>query len=149
MKIQLERNSRLSSAQVRCNICEAACTHDRLRTLLCHDDGRIVGDICADCLHQSPTYIQTQLHQRAAKLIDRPLGNGNRWTPSLHKQALQLSELTHQPLTKPPFYAWWWKRLTILVAETRALEQARIGTANCQFRSDRPKNPRTAKIISD
>ncbi len=138
MKIQLERNLRSGSGKLlRCIVCDGACHRDRLRSLLCRDDGAIVGDICADCLKQNTSYIQRQLSQRATVLLDRPLVSEHSQLPSPQKQALILSELTHQPLKKPPFYYWWWKRLTILTAETRELEQARIGTANCQFRIDR------------
>ena len=138
MKIQLERNLSSGSGKLfRCQVCEGACRHDRVRTLLCRDDGAIVGDICADCLQQNTSYIQRQLSQRAAQLIDRSLVDEHSQLPSPQKQALILSELTHQPLKKPPFYYWWWKRLTILTAETRELEQARIHAANYQFRLDR------------
>jgi hypothetical protein len=143
MKIQLERNLRSGSGKLlRCMVCEGACDRDcgrrqqavGLRTLLCRDDGSIVGDICANCLQQKGSYIQQQLHQRAVKLINQSLGDRERHIPSPHKQALELSELAHQPLKIPPFYVWWWKRLTILTAATRELEQARTGGVNCQLR---------------
>ncbi len=139
MKIHLERNLNSGSGKLfRCTVCEGACSRSRLRPLLCRDDGAIVGDICADCLKQPTNYIQQQLHQRAAKSIDRPLVVENSQVPSPQKQALMLSELTHQPLTKPPFYVWWWKRLTIAISESRELEAARTGAAsNAQLRIDR------------
>jgi hypothetical protein len=138
MKIQLERNLSSGSGKLfRCQVCEGACRRDRVRTLLCRDDGAIVGDICADCLKQNTSYIQRQLSQRAVRLLDRSVDNEHSLLPSPQKKALILSELTHQPLKKPPFYYWWWKRLTILTAESRELEQARSGAANCQFRLDR------------
>ncbi len=138
MKIQLERNLSSGSGKLfRCQVCEGACRRDRLRTLLCRDDGTIVGDICADCLKQNTSYIQRQLSQRAVRLLDRAVATEHNLLPSPQKKALILSELTHQPLKKPPFYYWWWKRLTILTAESRELEQARTGAANCQFRIDR------------
>ncbi len=138
MKIRLERNLSSGSGKLfRCQVCERACRRDRVRTLLCRDDGAIVGDICADCLKQNTNYIQRQLSQRAARLFDRAVVTEDSLLPSPQKQALILSELTHQPLKKPPFYYWWWKRLTILTAESRELEQARTGAANCQFRIDR------------
>jgi hypothetical protein len=129
MKIQLERNLRADSGKLRCTVCENASDRTLVRTLLCHDDGSIVGDICAHCLNQKTNYIQQWLHQRAVKLIRQP-ANGQ--IPSPQKQALELFELAHQPLTIPPFYAWWWKRLTILTAETRELELARTGSIRSQ-----------------
>jgi hypothetical protein len=138
MKIQLERNLSSGSGKLfRCQVCEGACRRHRLRTLLCRDDGTIVGDICTDCLKQNTSYIQRQLSQRAARLLDRAVATEHNLLPSPQKKALILSELTHQPLKKPPFYYWWWKRLTILTAESRELEQARSGAANCQFQIDR------------
>ena len=129
MKIQLERNLRADSSKLRCTVCEQASNRTPVRTLLCHDDGSIVGDICANCLNQKTNYIQQCLHQRAANLIRQP-ANGR--IPSPQKQALELFELAHQPLTIPPFYAWWWKRLTILTAENRELELARTGAIRSQ-----------------
>jgi hypothetical protein len=102
-----------------------------LRTLLCRDNGSIVGDICTDCLNQKTGYIQKQLHYRAAQLIIQSPTSTSQ-TPSPQKQALIIAELAHQPLEIPPFYSWWWKRLTILTAEIRELRLSRTNGANCQ-----------------
>jgi hypothetical protein len=138
MKIQLVRNLNASSGKLlRCQICEGACRRDRLRTLLCRDDGTVVGDICEDCAQQRTPYIHQLLHHRATKLLERPLVNEEGRAPSPQKQALVLAELTHQPLQKPPFYVWWWKRLTIAISEARELERARTGSKNYQLRLER------------
>jgi hypothetical protein len=138
MKIQLERNLNASSGKLsRCQICEGACRRARLRTMLCRDDGTLVGDICKDCVKQPTSYIHHRLHHRAAKLLERPLVSEVSQVPSPQKQALVLAELTYQPLHKPPFYIWWWKRLTISIAEARELERARSATPNYQLRLER------------
>lgn len=125
MKIQLERNLGSGSSKLRCVVCEQTADRQPLRTLLCHDRGEILGDICPDCLHQPTNYIQQRLHQRAVHLIQEP-----RQQLSAQQEALELFELAHQPLFVPPFYAWWWQRLAILTAETRELESARIGSSH-------------------
>jgi hypothetical protein len=138
MKIQLERNLNASSGKLfRCQICEGTCRRDRLRALLCRDDGTLVGDICEDCVKQPTSYIHQRLYQRAARLLERPLVTGASQTPSPQKQALVISELTYQPLQKPPFYMWWWKRLTISIAEARELDRAPTGSPNYQLRLER------------
>ncbi len=138
MKIQLLRNIKASSGKLfRCQICEGACRRDPLRSLLCRDDGTVVGDICEDCVDRPTSQIHQRLHQRAAKLLARPLVTEESQVPSPQKQALVLAELTYQPLQKPPFYLWWWKRLTISIAEARDLERARTNSANNQLRLER------------
>jgi hypothetical protein len=138
MKIQLVRNLKTSSGKLfRCQICEGACRRDRLRTLLCRDDGSIVGDICEDCVKQSTSYIHQRLHQRAVKLLECPPMNEATQAPSPQKQALVLAELTYQPLQKPPFYVWWWQRLKISIAEARDLERARTSSTNYHLRLER------------
>ncbi len=133
MKIQLERNLSSDSSKLRCTVCDRSCDFDRLRTLLCRDNGSLVGDICADCLRQKTSYIQQRLRQRAFKLINQPITTDLQ-TPSPQKQAFELAELAHQPLTIPPFYTWWWQRIAIFTAEIRDLELARTGVSNRQIR---------------
>lgn len=141
MKIQIERNLSSGSGKLfRCIVCEVACQSDRLRTLLCLDNGTIVGDICMDCVQQNNSYIQRQLHQRARKLLARATDNQEQ-RPSPQKQALLLAELTHQPLISPPFYVWWWKRLTARGMATQELEQVHTKVTNSQFRRTRSIEP--------
>jgi hypothetical protein len=138
MKIQLERNLNASSGKLsRCQICDGACRRERLRALLCRDDGTLVGDICEDCVKQPTSYIHYRLHHRAAKLLERPLLTETNQAPLRQKQALVLAELTYQPLHKPPFYMWWWKKLTISIVEARELRRARQATPNYQLRLER------------
>lgn len=132
MKIQLERNLRSESGKLRCTVCERSCYHGRVRTLLCRDNGAVIGDICADCLNQTTGYIQKRLHQRAAQLINQPATTNSR-TPSPQKQALELAELAHQSISTPHFSAWWGKRIAILTAEIRELKLARTGATNRQL----------------
>jgi hypothetical protein len=129
MKIQLERNLRSGSGKLRCLVCEQVYASKRLRTLLCHDDGSIGGDICKSCLELAPAQIQHRLRQRAVVLIKQPPIDGR--TPSPQKQALELFELAQQPLTIPPFYVWWWKQFSLLAVESGELETARTGAASC------------------
>jgi hypothetical protein len=134
MKIQLERNLNSGSCILRCTVCEGVYYPERLRKLLCHDNGFVVGDICAKCCKQNTIYIHKKLHARAVKLIDRPLTSEDLQTPSPHKQALEISELTHQPLTVPPFYAWLWKYITVSFANVRELNPMRTSPLKGQFR---------------
>lgn len=137
MKIQLERNLSSGSGKLwRCTVCERVCGDDLLRTLLCLDSGTVVGDICKTCRHQQIDAIQQQLHQRACRLLALPEPTPER-LPSPQKQALILSELAHQPLAMPPFYLWWWKRLTLLATATRELDRVRIGKVHPRSRITR------------
>ncbi len=137
MKIQLERNLSFGSGLLRCcTVCERVYGEERLRTLLCLDSGTIVGDICKTCRHQQLDTIQQKLHQRACRLLAQPEPTQQQ-LPSPQKQALILSELAHQPLTTPPFYVWWWKRLTLLATATQELERVRIGKVNPRSRLTR------------
>jgi hypothetical protein len=138
MKIQLVRNLNVSSGKLfRCQICEGTCRRERMRVLLCRDDGTIVGDVCEDCVKQPTSYIQQRLHQRATKLLARPFVTEETQSPSPQKQALVIAELTYQPLQKPPFYVWWWQRLTLAIAEARDLERARTSSASYHLRLER------------
>jgi hypothetical protein len=137
VRIQLERNPRSDSGQFQCAVCEGNCHHNPIRTLLCHDNGLSVGDICSTCLHQPIDRLHQLLRQRSVRLINQPLVPEKAGMLSPHKLALELTELAHQPLVVPPFYVWWWKRLTIVTAATRELEAARIRARNCQGRRSR------------
>lgn len=136
MKIQLERKLKDRSHQLCCVACQQSFCNHRLQTLLCHDDGSIVGDICTDCLHQGASQIQQQLRVRSIELCQHPLTEDS--SLSSYRQALELSELATQSLAIPPFYAWWWKQLTIFAAETRSLEMARREPINCRHRQPKP-----------
>jgi hypothetical protein len=136
MKIQLERNLTAHPHQLRCVTCQQLFLGDRLRTLLCHNEGPIVGDICANCLKQGTSHIQQQLHARSIELFQQQ--SINDISISTYRQALELSELAGQALTIPPFYARWWKQLTVFAAETQELELARRETANIRYRQPKP-----------
>jgi hypothetical protein len=143
MKIQLERNLRSGSGKLRCLVCETVHQGKRLRTLLCHDDGSIGGDVCASCFKLTPTQIQHRLRQRAVVLIKQPPIEGR--TPSPQKQALELFELAQQPLSIPPFYVWWWKQFSLLAVEAGELESARTAAASC----DRHPKPLTLRFLTE
>jgi hypothetical protein len=136
MKIQLERKLKDRSHQLCCVACQQSFSNHRLRTLLCHDDGSIVGDLCTDCLQQGTSQIQQQLKVRSIELFQQPLTEDS--SLSSYRQALELSELATQPLVIPPFYLWWWKKLTTFAAETRSLEMARREPINCLHRQPKP-----------
>jgi hypothetical protein len=136
MKIQLERKLKDRSHQLGCVACQQSFSNQRLRTLLCHDDGSIVGDICTSCIEQGASQIQQRLRVRSIELFQQPLTEDS--SLSSYRQALELSELATQPLLIPPFYAWWWQQLTIFAAETQALEIARREPINCRHRQSKP-----------
>lgn len=145
MKIQLERKLRSCPDRLRCVVCDRAFNSDRVRSLLCHDDGLIAGDVCPHCLKQGADRLRQELRDRAATAFSRistQISTSPRSiddaTISLEREALELAEMAEQPLKLPPVYAWWWKKLEILAAETQALELARRGAANCHCRP-RPK----------
>ncbi len=144
MKIQLERNLRSGGSKLRCKVCTEVYVGDRLRTLLCHDDGSIAGDICTNCLQLQTPQIQQHLHQRAVASIDRPT---LKQVLSPQQEALELFELSRQPLDRPPFYAWWWERLKILTAETQELELVRLETPRCK--SQRYGKPLKISFLSE
>jgi hypothetical protein len=136
MKIQLERNLNAHFHQFHCVSCQEIFTSNRLRTLLCHDDGSISGDVCGNCIKQGNSHIQHQLKTRSIELF-RQLSTDDMCL-SGYRQALELTELAAQPLSIPPFYSWWWKKITILAAETQELEAARRESANCRYRQQNP-----------
>jgi hypothetical protein len=136
MKIQLERKLKNRPDQLCCVACQDSFSGNRLRTLLCHDDGSIVGDICQVCLNRGTRHIQQQLKDRSIALFQQPVTED--MSLAAYRQALELSELTTQPLTIPPFYVRWWQHLTIFAAETQELELARCQPINCHSRQPKP-----------
>jgi hypothetical protein len=136
MKIQLEYKRTFRLDLLNCVACQHSYFSSSLRTLLCHDDGTIAGDICLNCLHRGTSHIQQQLKVRSIELYQQPLNEPI--ALSVYRQALELSELAVQPLTIPPFYMWWWKQLTIFVAETQDLELARREPLNRRHRQPKP-----------
>ena len=123
MKIKLEQKLENHTHQLRCVACQQSFASTRLRTLVCHDGGSIVGDVCTDCLKQGTRQIQQQFRGQSIELFQQHLIANI--SLSSYQQALELSELASQPLAIPPFYARWWKQLTILATEPQALETAR------------------------
>ena len=123
MKIQLEHKLDNYSYQLCCVACQHSFSSMRLRTVLCHDSGSIVGDVCTECIKQGTRQIQRQFRVRSIELFQQHLIANI--SLSSYQQALELSELASQPLAIPPFYARWWKQLTILATEPQALETAR------------------------
>jgi hypothetical protein len=136
MKIQLERNLKPQPHRLRCIACQHSFFGDKTRVLLRHRDGSIFGDVCVDCLQRGASHIQQQLKDRAIELFKQPLTDDI--SPSPHKQALELWELATGHLVIPPFYGWWWQRLSIFAAETQELEIARRGILNLRSRQPKP-----------
>jgi hypothetical protein len=133
MKIQLERKLQNQSCQLSCVACQHRFGGDRLRTLLCHDQGSIVGDLCTGCLNQGTKHIQNQLKAKSIELFQQSSIN-NDHALATYRQALELSELATEALTIPPFYHRWWKHLTMFAADTQELEKARREIANYRYR---------------
>jgi hypothetical protein len=133
MKIQLERKLTNQSDQLCCVACQHRFGGDRLRTLLCHDQGSIVGDLCTGCLKQGTNHIQARLKARSIELFQQASIDGDQ-TLATYRQALELSELAVEALTIPPFYYRWWKHLTMFAADSQELEIARRETANDRYR---------------
>jgi hypothetical protein len=129
MKIQLECRLNNQAHQLCCVACQQSFTPDRLRTLLCHDDGAIEGDVCAKCVKLGTSHIRQGLKTRSLQLFQRNL-NGDTSLAN-YRAALELSELADRVITVPPIYQRWWKRLTIFVAETEALELGRRESIDC------------------
>ena len=123
MKIQLEQKLDNHSYQLCCVACQQSFSSMRLRTVLCHDSGSIVGDVCTDCLKQGTRQIQKQLRVRSSELFKQHLIENI--SLSSYQQALELSELATQPLVIPRFYARWWKQLSIFATEPQVSEIAR------------------------
>jgi hypothetical protein len=133
MKIQLERKLKNQSDQLRCVACQHRFAGDRLRALLCHDQGSIVGDLCPGCLIQGTKHIQDQFKAQSIKLFQQSSIDGDH-AIATYRQALERSELAVESLIIPPFYYRWWKLLTIFAADTQELELARRETANDRYR---------------
>ena len=123
MKIQLEQKLDNHSYQLCCVACQHSFSSMRLRTVLCHDSGSIVGDVCTDCLKQGTSQIQRQFRVRSIELFKQHLIEDI--SLSSYQQALELSELATQPLVIPRFYARWWKQLSIFATEPQVSEMAR------------------------
>ncbi|WP_309742224.1 MULTISPECIES: hypothetical protein [unclassified Chamaesiphon] len=146
MKIQLQRRTGWLVGgkptplehRLDCVACQHSFTSNRLGTLLCHDDGSIVGDICMGCLRQGASHLQQQLKRRSISLFQQPPSEAS--PLSVYRRALELSELATQPLAIPAFYVWWWQRLTTFVADTQELDKARRAAINCRHRQPKPTN---------
>ena len=123
MKIQLEQKLDNHSYQLCCVAYQHSFASMRLRTVLCHDSGSIVGDVCTDCLKQGTSQIQRQFRVRSIELFKQHLIEDI--SLSSYQQALELSELATQPLVIPRFYARWWKQLSIFATEPQVSEMAR------------------------
>ena len=123
MKIQLEQKLDNHSYQLCCVACQHSFSSMRLRTVLCHDSGSIVGDVCTDCLKQDKSQIQRQFRVRSIELFKQHLIENI--SLASYQQALELSELATQPLVIPRFYARWWKQLSIFATEPQVSEMAR------------------------
>jgi hypothetical protein len=136
MKIQLEHKHTFQFARLDCVACQHSYSSNSLRTLLCHDDGTIAGDICQNCLRQGTSRIQQQLKHRSIELFTQPISGDS--SISAYQEALELAELAVQPLAIPPFYIWWWKQLTIVAAATQALETARREPISRRHRQPKP-----------
>lgn len=135
MKIHLERD-RNPHHHLQCLACQQAYIGNRLRTLLCHDDGSIAGDICLKCIKLGASYIQKQIETRSIELFR--YSATDELSLSIYRQALELSELAAQPLAIPPFYYWWWQKMTILAVETQELEIAKTEAVNVRYRQPKP-----------
>jgi hypothetical protein len=133
MKIQLERKLTNQSDRLICVACQHRFGGDRLRTLLCHDQGSIVGDLCTGCLKQGTNHIQARLKARSIELFQQSSIDSDQ-ALATYRQALELSELAVETLTIPPFYYRWWKHLTMFAADSQELEIARRETANYRYR---------------
>jgi hypothetical protein len=146
MKIQLERKLQNQSCQLSCVACQHRFGGDRLRTLLCHDQGSIVGDLCRGCLSQGTKHIQDQFKAQSIELFQQSSIDSDH-ALATYRQALERSELAVESLTIPPFYDRWWKLLTIFAAETQELELARRETANYRYRQ--PKSHRITFLSTE
>ncbi len=146
MKIQLERKLKNQSHQLRCVACQQKFVGNKLRALLCHDQGSIVGDLCTGCLSQGTKHIQDQFKAQSIALFQQSSIDSDHALDT-YRQALERSELAVESLTIPPFYDRWWKLLTIFAAETQELEIARRETANYRYRQ--PKSHRITFISTE
>jgi hypothetical protein len=136
MKIHLEHRQKDRTHQLCCVACQHSFSSDKLRSLLCHDSGAIVGDLCNDCLQKGNNHIQQQLKVRSIELFKQQPIEVN--SLSAYRQALELSELANQSLTIPPFYLRWWQQLIGFAAETQSLEMARREPIDCRYRQPKP-----------
>jgi hypothetical protein len=158
MKIQLQHNLNFPVDRFHCLVCQQKYTGDvhsdrlsqQLRTLLCHNDGSIAGDVCAKCIKQGSSYIQQRLKTRSIELCQQ--SSIDDIGISTYRQALELSELAVESLIIPPFYTWWWQKIMLFAAETRALEMARREGIDCRYRQSKShkitfltKNPSIGK----
>jgi hypothetical protein len=135
MKIQLERKLTNQSDRLSCVACQQRFGGDRLRTLLSHDQGSIVGDLCTGCLKQGTNHIQARLKARSIELFQQSsIDSDSDLALATYRQALELSELAAEALTIPPFYYRWWKHLTMFAADSQELEIARRDAANYRYR---------------
>jgi hypothetical protein len=127
MKILLEsplnsNSNRPASNQFHCLACQNSLGGGSLRTMLCHDDGAIAGDLCKRCVKRGTAYLQKTLGYRSQQLALEAIGHDD---PVVRQRAKELAELANQPLSVPSFYQWWWKQMTLLATATQELEMAR------------------------
>ena len=72
-------------------------------------------------------------------LYDRAgLIQGDLCNVCLGAKDLQQKLQTTEVISRPTFYQWWFKRLTVLAEATEEIERARFGSRPCQCRQSKP-----------
>ena len=140
MKFQLESKLMTQSGQIRCVVCGENADSHSLRTLLCNDQGWILGDLCGACTKLSPPVFKQKLRTRSSALLREAQLTDDVESP-LGQLAQDLLAASQEALKKLPFFAWWLKKIEILAEETQELETARLASSSCLCRQRSQLNP--------
>ncbi len=130
MKVRLERTLSSCRATLTCTACELGFNANRIRNLLCSNDGQIHGDLCPSCVKAGEKGIRAKIKEKAL----RTLQQSSLQTDAIeaYRQGLINLELAESPITMPKFYERWLKEFEILSQETQELEKARLALSGCQ-----------------
>ncbi len=127
MKIQLEKKSSYCPDHMTCVACGHNFKVDSLRRLLIDDHAMIQGDLCHSCFHRSTPSLQRLLKAQGTRLLT----SSNSPTQARGQELLTIAT---EPARFPSVWEWLSKKNEILVAETTALEQARLNLSTCHCR---------------
>jgi hypothetical protein len=129
MKIKLERKLSSCPDSLRCTVCHELFGVGKLRSLLYNDRGLLLGDTCFVCFKKEAHEIQFALRQRGNWMMASGGGVGAQ-TIAMHRQALELVEISTENVEFPVKYQLWLKQLEVWMEENRESDASQFRRAN-------------------
>lgn len=130
MKVQLERQTKFCPEHLNCAVCYQVFRVERIRHLLYSDRGLLEGDLCADCMKLNSSTFKAKIKERAWLLLQNH--NLIKSDPIFTaERASELLEMSKEAVKFPNFLQLWLKKIAILAEESSELEEARLGSTEC------------------